>query len=381
MAHLHKRHKRFVTLTVAGILFLGFSQNGWGAWQDEWEKVMAAAKKEGKVVVSIPASAELRTKMEGAFEKRFTGIDLELFPSRASRQLRRIRDELKAGVHYFDVHLGGSGSMLSGFVGGKIVDPFEPYLILPEVKDAKNWWGGHMSIDKEKQFVYTFCAFLTANFWYNTQLINPEELQSYDDLLNPKWKGKIGFYDPRRPGAGRGVWEYMWTHKGEEFLREFNKQEPQISRNRRVMAESLAKGKLALTVGVTYYAFKPFLEAGLPVKALPLFKEGTYGTAGSGNLAIIKNHPHPNATKVFVNWLLSKEGQEIWTKTLSQPTRRLDVDTKWTKEFGYIGAKDTISLKEWDKIEMISAEKQAKAKTARKSARKLLKKRTKKTKK
>ncbi len=97
MAHLHKQIKRFVLFAVAGILFLGFSQNGWGSWQGEWEKVINAAKKEGKVVVSIPASAELRTKMEAAFEKRFAGIDLELFPSRASRQLRRIRDELKAG--------------------------------------------------------------------------------------------------------------------------------------------------------------------------------------------------------------------------------------------------------------------------------------------
>ena len=53
----------------------------------------------------------------------------------------------------------------------------------------------------------------------------------------------------------------------------------------------------------------------MPVKALPIFKEGTYGTAGSGILVIIKNRPHPNATKVFVNWLLSKEGQEVWTKS------------------------------------------------------------------
>ncbi len=255
------------------------------------------------------------------------------------------------------------------------MDPFEPYLLLPEVKDPKNWWGGHMSIDKEKRYTYTYSAFLTANFWYNTDSVNPDELRSYDDLLNPKLKGKMAFYDPRRPGAGRGVWEYMWKHKGEKFLQAFVKQDVQITRNRRVMAESLAKGKLALTIGVTYYAFQSFIDAGLPVKALPLFKEGTYGTAGSGNLAIIKNHPHPNATKVFVNWLLSKEGQEIWTKTLSQPTRRLDVETQWTSEFGYLGAKDTISLEKWHKIEEISEEKQAKAKTARKSARRLLKKR------
>jgi len=372
MAYLDKRHNRFVFLAVAGLTLLGFCHNSWGAWQEELEKLTDAAKKEGKVVVSIPASSELRKTMEGAFEKRYPGIDLELYPSSASKQLRRIRDEFKAGVHYFDIHLGGAGSMVSGFVGGKIVEPFEQFLLAPDVKDPKNWWGGYMSIDEEKRYVFTYAAFLTANFWYNTQLVKPDELTSYEDLLNPKLKGKIGFFDPRRPGAGRGVWEYMWMHKGVEYLKGLAAQDLLLSQNQRVMAESLAKGKLAVTIGVTYYGFRSFVDAGLPVKALPLFKEGTYGTAGSGNLAVIKNHPHPNATKVYVNWLLGKEGQEIWTRSQSQPTRRVDVDTTWTEKFGYISAKDTISVDEWNRVEQISAGKQENMKTARKLASSLL---------
>jgi ABC-type Fe3+ transport system substrate-binding protein len=89
-------------------------------------------------------------------------------------------------------------------------------------------------------------------------------------------------------------------------------------------------------------------------------------------LAIIKNHPHPNATKVFVNWLLGKEGQEVWTKQMSQPTRRWDVDTQWTAKFGAIAAKDNISLEQWNKVEQISAENEAAANAATKSARSLL---------
>jgi ABC-type Fe3+ transport system substrate-binding protein len=89
-------------------------------------------------------------------------------------------------------------------------------------------------------------------------------------------------------------------------------------------------------------------------------------------LAIIKNHPHPNATKVFVNWLLSKEGQEVWTKEVSQPTRRWDVDAQWTAKFGAIAAKDKLSLEQWNKVEQISADSEAAAKAATKSARSLL---------
>jgi len=74
-------------------------------------------------------------------------------------------------------------------------------------------------------------------------------------------------------------------------------------------------------------------------------------------LAIIKNPANPNATKVFVNWLLSREGQEIVSKALGQATRRLDVDTKWLTEGGVIAAKDQLSVKEFLRIENQSEEK------------------------
>jgi ABC-type Fe3+ transport system substrate-binding protein len=91
-----------------------------------------------------------------------------------------------------------------------------------------------------------------------------------------------------------------------------------------------------------------------------------------GILAIIKNRPHPNATKVFVNWLLGKEGQEVWTKSMSQPTRRRDVDTEWTAKLGSIAAKDNVSVERWNEIEQISAEAEATSNAAAKGARRLL---------
>jgi iron(III) transport system substrate-binding protein len=326
------------------------------SWQAEWDKTLEAAKAEGKVSVSIPASAEMRKQLEENFKKRH-GIEVEVFTARGSAAVRRMADEFKAGVRYFDLHIGGSSSAVSGMLDEGILDPIEPWLLLPEVKDPKQWWGGHMWVDNAKRYIYMFQAYLTESIWYNTELAKVSELRSYDDFLNPKWKGKIGYLDPRTPGAGDSNWAFMWDIKGEEYLRKLTAQDLLLGRDQRVLAENLAKGRVAIMVGLTYYSYLPFIKAGLPIKALPALKEGTYGTGGSGNLAIIKNPAHPNATKIFVNWLLSREGQEIVSKALGQSTRRLDVDTKWLRAAGVIPAKDNVSVKEFWKIENQSEEK------------------------
>jgi hypothetical protein len=107
-------------------------------WQAEWQRVMAAAKQEGKVVVSVPPGAELRKALKETFERRF-GIELELVTGRGSTIVKKIADEHTAGVQFFDVHTGGSGAVIYGLAG--IVEPVESQFILPEVKDPKNWWG------------------------------------------------------------------------------------------------------------------------------------------------------------------------------------------------------------------------------------------------
>ncbi|HEV8719421.1 MAG TPA: extracellular solute-binding protein [Candidatus Binatia bacterium] len=322
----------------------------------EWDKLVDAAKKEGKVTVSLPASAEMKKQIEEQFKKRY-GVEVETFTARGSAAVRRMADEFKAGVRYFDLHIGGSSSIVSGMLDEGILDPIEPWLALPEVKDPKQWWGGHLWVDNAKRFVYTFQAYLSEVIWYNTDLIKPSEIRSLDDFLNPKWKGRIGYLDPRTPGAGDSTWAFLWSVKGEEYLKKLVAQDLYLGRDQRLLAESLARGRVAVVIGLSYYSYLPFLKVGLPIKVLPTPKEGNYGTGGSGNLAIIKAPAHPNSTKVFVNWLLGREGQEIVSKALGQATRRLDVDTRFLRESGTIAAKDVMSVNDFLQIENQSEEK------------------------
>jgi iron(III) transport system substrate-binding protein len=324
--------------------------------QQNWEKTLESAKKEGKVVISIPASAELRKQLEDGFRKRFD-LEVEVFTARGSAAVRKMADEFKAGVRHFDLHIGGSSSAVSGLLDEAILDPIENWLVLTEVKDPKQWWGGHLWVDRSKKFIYSSLAYLSETIWYNTDLVKPAEIRSYDDLLNPKWKGKIGFLDPRTPGAGDSNWSFMWETKGEEFLKKLAVHDLVLGRDQRLLAENLAKGKVAIMIGLTYYSYLPFVKASLPIKPLSALKEGTYATGGSGNLAIIRNPPHPNATKVFVNWVLGREGQDLVSRALGQGTRRIDVDTSWLRETGVTAAKDQISVKEYLQIENQSEEK------------------------
>jgi ABC-type Fe3+ transport system substrate-binding protein len=71
---------------------------------------------------------------------------------------------------------------------------------------------------------------------------------------------------------------------------------------------------------------------------------------------LIKNAPYPNAATLFINCLLSKDGQTAFSRALGQPTRRLDVDTQWTKEFGHVSTKEALTAEKYDEMENGSEE-------------------------
>jgi iron(III) transport system substrate-binding protein len=322
----------------------------------EWDKIVEAAKKEGKVVVSIPPSRKLRRAMEFAFTRRY-GIGIEFVSTRSSASIQKTISETKAGIQYVDLHVGGAESAVTGLLAEKALDPMEPYFVLPEVKDPNQWWGGHIWVDNAKRFIYAFAAYQTVSLWCNPNEYKPAEFQSFDDLLNPKLQGKIGISDPRTPGSGNSMWSYMLSVKGEEYLKNLVAQRLFVARDLRLLGESLSSGKIAVTVGIGYSDLLPFIKAGLPVVPLPYPKEGLYTTGGYGHLMVIKNPPHPNAAKVFANWLLGRDGQELFGRTMAVGSRRLDVDTKWLNKFGVIASKDSLTVEQFYRLQNDSEEK------------------------
>ena len=318
--------------------------------QDEWKKTVEAAKKEAKVVAGGPPTAVLRKQYKETFEQKF-GIEMELVSAPGPQNAGKAASEFKAGVRYFDVLHGGSGT-LEPLMNENMLAPFSEYMILPEVKDPRQWWGGHMWEDnvKNNRCIYSFSADFSVPPFFNADLLKPGEISSYDDLLSPKWKGKIGLFEPRIPSAGQGLWGFLMKIKGKEFLQKLAQQELFISRDGQQLAVGLAKGTLVIALGLSQRFVDPYIKANLPIKALSTIKEGTSGSNGFGTVAVMRNAPHPNATKVYINWLLSKEGQELYSRALTQGTRRLDVDTKWLAKFNTPAAKDVTTPEEYEKV-------------------------------
>ena len=317
---------------------------------EDWKKIIEAAKKEGKVVAGGPPTAVLRKQFKETFEGRF-GIELELLSAPGPQNAQRAIAEFKAGVKHFDVLHGGSGT-LEPLRNENMLAPFMDHLILAEVRDPKQWWGGHMWEDnvKTNRFIYSFSADFSVPPFYNSDLVKPGEISSYDDLLQPKWKGKIGMFEPRVPSAGQGLWGYLMRAKGKEFLQKLTEQNLYIQRDGQQLAVNLAKGNLAVALALSQRFVAPYIKGGLPIKVLTSVKEGMGGSNGFGTVAIMANAPHPNATKVYINWLLGKEGQELYGRALTQGSRRFDVDTKWLARYNTPAAKDVTTPEEFEKV-------------------------------
>jgi iron(III) transport system substrate-binding protein len=196
----------------------------------------------------------------------------------------------------------------------KVLEPTGSSFLLPEVSDPSKWWQGQYHyIDPDNKYILVYVGaplFLVA---YNTNLANPREFRSYTDLLNPRWKGKIAAFDPRAGGfaATRDRFFYYNAELGPTFLKRlFAEMDLTLYRQYPQGEDWLASGKFALCL-CRHQSISEAKQQGLPVDLMdPIqFKEGVGIETRAKTLALMNNAPHPNATKVFINWFLSREGQ------------------------------------------------------------------------
>lgn len=306
------------------------------AWQKEWDRVTAESRKEGKVVIHLFAgiSPSLRQEISREMKSRY-GIELEMIAGRSNELAEKAIREHKAGLYLADLYLAGLSAASAIIRPAGILDPMDAMLILPEVRDPGVWWGGKLPfVDKEKRFIIAPMAYPSSGLEFNTDYASKQDLQSYRDLLNPKWKGRIAMSDPTIGGSGQS-WFVTIALKvmGLEFAKELARQDPVLTRDLRLQVEWMARGKYPIGIGTSKGLLAEMKAAGVPlVEHVP--KEGTMLAAGGNNLVLYQKAPHPNAAKVLVNWLLTREGQTIYSRGQDTQSARVDVPTDFLTPSG-----------------------------------------------
>ncbi len=212
--------------------------------------------------------------------------------------------------------------------------------------DEKGWANGFESglKDNQKQFGYGHVWEVSSNLWINTDLVKEDELKSAQDLLNPKWKGKLMFADPRA-GATSSPATAVRLVYGEEMMKKiFVDAEPAYSRANRQIMEQLVRGQRAIALAAADPVVAEFKEAGIGKNLQRVYLQDILVTVTANDLWALKNAPHPNAAKLFVNWILSKEGQTAYTQETLTNSRRLDVPPSVPEKYPKPGTKFAYSI-------------------------------------
>jgi iron(III) transport system substrate-binding protein len=291
---------------------------------------VAAAKREGRVAVAGPPGDLYRAALS-AFQQAYPEIQVDYNGSSGRDFTAKIIAEQQAGQYLWDVHVGGADSAVTQLVPAGVVDPLRSALIRPERWDDAKWingfdWG---FMDASRERVNAFSAYITYSIYINRDVVPESDFSRVDDLLNPRWKGKIVVNEPREAGSGSVNSARLLKSMGRDWLRRlFHEQELVVTRNLRQHLEWLVRGQYPIAIGVESAGLEEFQRQGLGRNVQPLDVPEAKGAAvGFGGCACaVTRPPHPNAVKVYLDWLLSYEGQTTWAKTSGRNSRRADVD-------------------------------------------------------
>lgn len=277
-----------------------------------------------------PPIAETRARFIEAFQKAYPGITLDYVALGGSEVAPKITAERRAGIYQVDLHMGGTTTILS--VLRPFAVPIQPYLILPDVKDPKQWLENRLDFsDDANEINLVFTINTSARVVFNSNLVDAKKMEgvSYWEFVKPEWKDKMIFWDPRTAGSGLAQATFWYAHKdlGLDYIKALAANGLVLSRDQRLMAEAVGRGKYNIVFSPDVALIIDLQKAGLPLAWAANMKEGTYSSASFGSVIYMDKAPHPNAAIVFLNWLLGKEGQAKWTTSSGYASRRLDAPT------------------------------------------------------
>ena len=306
-----------------------------GGFQAEWDALIAAAQEEGKLVTQIGGSNS--TEIEPIylrFGEQF-GLKVVIGRGGARNQANRLLAEHAAGRSAVDTIHQGQTSSHELIIPSGILQPVLPFLFHPEVTDPSVWYRGrYWFSDEDQQYRFVYAANAApgsgGGVAFNTNLVSLEEATSWKtmwDVVDDKWVGQIVSEHPLFEPGGNSLRRYLNPGIGPEWMERFYG-DPSLgifwTQDQRIGADGLALGRWSLAVWLGgSQDLDALVDGGAPVMRRDIEFETEYGVLSlspqsgdlraenGGAIMIPKNVPHPNATKLFVNWLLTREGQTV----------------------------------------------------------------------
>jgi len=339
------RFLRLVLIAALGSPFLAAAQPAAGPHRelymyqgaDRDKQILDGAKKEKKAVVYTSLNLKDSVPITQAFEKKY-GVKVELWRSSSEKVLQRALTEARAGRHAVDAFELNGPEMEALYREGLLEQFYSPHFkTLPPAAFPKHRY-------------YAADRFNFFTIAYNTKLVKPDEVpNSYQDLLNPRWVGKIGI-EASDDDWFASIVKYMGEQKGLDFFRKLAQMKPQVRTGHTLLAELVAAGEIPLVATIYNHNAERLLVNGAPIKWKAL--EPTFGRPNA--VAVAKNAQRPHAAMLFVDFMLSPEGQELIHKRNRVPASTA-VDTNLNK-FPFHMIDPVVVLDEQQKWEKIWSE-------------------------
>jgi len=311
----------FGIIIVLGLLGKAAAQS---SPQEEWDKTVQAAKKEGRLTVYGSSAHE---KLYRLFNKEYPEIKVTYVSGRGSENGPRILRERRAKKYIVDLYVAGIHTPYKLLYRSKALDPVPPSLMLPEVLDQSKWWRGkHHYADDVGRYIFIFEGTVqSGGIAYNKNLVDPKRFKSFWDVLDSEWRGKGVALHPKSRGMISQALTFFYHNPklGPDFIKRlYSEMDLTISRNDRQMVDWLGAGKFQFSFfarGVGTAEVQ-----GLPVQQFyaGTFKEGAFINPLNGSVSLMNQASHPNAAKLAMNWILSRRGQLGFQKVTKERSGR-----------------------------------------------------------